>query len=87
MKIEVSSAYKCIRLSTAISQVYNKEKSTVRDITLTLATQIIKWVWGKNYLRVKVCRMSAICGDGKGDTRLGQKGSIRLGRHVERQCE
>jgi len=40
----MSSAYKCIRISTAISQFYNKEINTVRDRTLTLAIQIIKWV-------------------------------------------
>lgn len=54
VKIELSSAYKCIWLSTTISQAYNKEKSTVRDKILTVAIQIMKWVWEKSYVRVKV---------------------------------
>lgn len=35
--------------------------------------QIIKWVLEKNYLRVKVCRMSVSVGMEGRDARLGQK--------------
>lgn len=71
MKIEMSSAYKCIKLSTSSSQVSIKKKSTVRDIALTLVIEEIKLALGKKNSQSEVLQDECICGEEKRET-LGQ---------------